>query len=242
MLNDTWIFISAWYNIPFTLLLLSCIFLAFLQLIGLGGEGDSDADLDSDLDLDADADLDGDLDVDGDVDADGDLDHDLDPGGGDFSNLLSALAFLGIGKAPLMVVLLLLFGSMGLLGWTFNSLVQNRLGYYPGLAFALVLPLSLVLGGLFSSRTARFIGRALPPISTTASHAAALVGRRGTVISPAVDQKYGLVRLRDDGGTLINIFATTDNNPIQRDQEVILLAYDKEKKQYIVTITESNHS
>lgn len=238
MLNDTWIFISAWYNLPFTLLLLSCIFLALLQLIGLGGEGDSDADLDSDLDLDADADLDGDLDIDGDAD----LDHDLDPGGGDFSNLLSALAFLGIGKAPLMVVLLLLFSSVGLFGWVFNSLVQNSFGYYPGLAIALILPLSLVLGGLFSSRTARFIGRALPPISTTASHAAALVGRRGTVISPAVDQKYGLVRLRDSGGTLINIFATTDNNAIQRDQEVILLAYDKEKKQYIVTATESNHS
>ena len=238
MLNDTWIFISAWYNLPFTLLLIRCIFLALLQLLGLGGDGDSNADLDSDLDLDADADLDGDLDIDG----DGDLDHDFDPSGSDFSNVLSALAFLGVGKAPLMVVLLLLFGSVGLLGWIFNSLVQNSLGYYPALAFALILPLSLILGGLFSSRTARFIGRALPPISTTASHAAALVGRRGTVISPAVDQKYGLVRLRDAGGTLINIFATTDTNPIQRDQEVILLAYDREKRQYTVTAIESNHS
>lgn len=240
MLNDSWIFISAWYNLPFTLLLMSCIFLALLQLIGLGSDSDSEADLDSDLDLEATADLDGDLDVDGDVD--GDLDHDFDPGGGDFSNILSALAFLGVGKAPLMVVLLLLFGSVGLSGWIFNSFVQNRLGYYPSLAFALILPLSLIFGGLFSSRTARFIGRALPPISTTASHAAALVGRRGTVISPAVDQKYGLVRLRDGGGTLINIFATTDTNPIQRDQEVILLTYDKEKKQYTVTAVESNHS
>ena len=234
MLNETWTFISAWYNLPFTLLLMSCIFLALLQLIGLGGDGDSDADLDSDLDLDADADLDGDLDVDGDADGN------FDPSGGDISNVLSALAFLGVGKAPLMVVLLLLFGSIGLLGWGFNSLIQNSLGNYPSLAFALVLPLSLVLGGFFSSRATRFVGRALPPISTTASHAAALVGRRGTVISPAVDQKYGLVRLRDGGGTLINIFATTDNNPIQRDQEVILLAYDKEKKQYIVTVVEGN--
>ena len=150
--------------------------------------------------------------------------------------ILNVLAFIGLGKAPLLVVLLIFFGSIGLLGWILNSVLTNAFGgIYPSAAFVVVLPITVLAGTLVSSRTARFIGRALPPISTTATRAQALVGRRGTVISPYVDEKYGMVHLRDEGGTLINIFAVIkDGEPIKRGSEVALVAYDPVNKVYTV--------
>jgi membrane protein implicated in regulation of membrane protease activity len=241
MLNNVWSFISAWYNLPFTALLALCIVLAGLQLIGLGGEADHDADadagadLDHDVDLDHDADLDHSVDHDIDHDVDHDADHDADGGGA-----LAVLAYIGMGKAPLAVVLLILFSSVGILGWVLNSVVSGLLGAYPGIAFAGVLPVSLIGGGMLSSRVSRLIGRALPPVSTTAMRAQALVGRRGTVISPYVDAKYGLVHLRDQGGTLISVFAINPSDlVIKRGNEVVLVSYDAVKRHYTVAPLDS---
>ena len=94
----------------------------------------------------------------------------------------------------------------------------------------------LVTGSLVTSRVTRFIGRALPPVSTTATRAQALVGRPGTVTSPFVDGRYGMVHLRDDGGTLISLFAITeDEQPIARGESVMLLLYDTTQRRYLVT-------
>lgn len=247
MLQETFSFISVWYNLPFTIMLGLCILMAALQLLGLGGDGetdvdtdlDVDVDFDADIDLDVDVDFDADIDFDADVDLDGDLDVDSDINADvhlEAPGVLSLLAFLGVGKAPLLVVLLILLGSSGILGWILNSLVQTLFNSYPGWAFALVLPLTFIGSGFISSRTARFIGRALPPISTTATSVANLVGRRGVVISPSINQKYGLVRVRDRGGTQINVFAITqDDQEISRQTEVALVDYDPAQKRYAVT-------
>jgi hypothetical protein len=135
-----------------------------------------------------------------------------------------------------MVILVMLFGTVGVLGWLMNTVIEEALGSYPGIAFAAVLPIAFIAGGFVSSRTARFIGRALPPVSTTATHAKALVGRPGVVISPNVDAKYGMVRLRDSGGTMINVFAITDGEePIGRSSEVVVVDYDPQQKRYTVS-------
>lgn len=226
MLANAWSFVIAWYNLPFTILLVICALLAVLQLIGLGGE-DEAQEVDQEVELDQDADLDQDTDV----DHDADTDHDTDGA----PTTLSVLAFIGLGKAPLLVVLLIFFGAIGILGWVLNSLVQGVLGSYPNAAFIAVIPLSVIAGGLISSRTARLIGRALPPVSTTAMRAQALVGRRGVVVSPFIDEKYGLVRLRDVGGTLLSVFAIIQSGePIKRGSEVVLVAYDPTLKRYTV--------
>jgi len=241
MTGSTWASLFTWYNLPFTLLLFACGVLAILQMIGLGGGDDSEtgAEVDHDLDLDHGVDVDHDVDLDHSADLDHDLDHDvdhdLDHGDVGEPGVLTVLAFIGLGKAPLFVVLLIFFGAVGVIGWALNALITGVLGDYPGLAFAGVLPASIIGGGLISSRVARFIGRALPPISTTATRAQALVGRRGTVISPFVDEKYGMVRLRDAGGTLISVFAVQPSGePIKRGCDVVLVAYDPAKKLYTV--------
>jgi membrane protein implicated in regulation of membrane protease activity len=148
----------------------------------------------------------------------------------------SLLAFIGVGKTPLMVVLLILFASIGLLGWLLNGIVQGIIGSFPGVLVFATLPVSIVAGTIFTSRVTRFIGQALPPISTTASRAQALVGATGTVISPFVDGKYGMVHLRDQGGTLISAFAVTDEaQPIPRGEQVLLVSYDAAQRRYRVT-------
>jgi membrane protein implicated in regulation of membrane protease activity len=255
MFESFWTFLIAWYNLPFTLMLGLGLVLAGLQLLGLSHDGDADADADADMDgdIDADADMDiaihhdldhdfdHDIDHDIDQDLDHDVDHDLDHDADhdmsrDALSGFSWLAFIGIGKAPLMVVLLIVLMTTGLLGWFLNGLAMGFLGFFPGLLLLGTFFVSLAAGSLVTSRAARLIGRALPPVSTTATRAQALVGRPGTVISPFVDSRYGMVHLRDDGGTLISLFAITDDEqPIARGEAVILLSYDAAQRRYLVT-------
>jgi hypothetical protein len=262
MFQNLWSFLTAWYNLPFTLMLALGAFLAMLQFVGLNHDGDSDADVDADVhldvhadvhaDVDADADLsvdhsidhdldhdlghdvDHDVDHDMDHDADHDVDHDVSHGG--MPSGFSILAFIGVGKAPLLVVMLIFLMTIGFLGWVFNGIAQGVLGFFPGLMLLGTGIGSVFAGAVITSRITGLIGRALPPISTTATRAQALVGKPGKVTSPFVDNRYGLVHLRDDGGTLISVFVITeDKEPIARGEEVILLSYDTAQRRYLVT-------
>lgn len=236
MFNALWGFVSAWYNLPYTSFISLALLLAIVQLMGLGGEPAEGADLAAHADADADAEAPADL------EADAHLDHDLEQG--DLGqSALGLLAFLGVGKAPLFVVLPILFGLIGLLGWLFNGAAQSLLGGLAGWTFGLGLIAAVGAGSLASARLARLIGRALPPISTTASRAELLVGRAGTVISPFVDERYGLVHLRNAGGTLMSVFAISGQLAgavaIRRGQSVVLVAYQAEQRRYVVVPAES---
>ena len=237
MSGSFWTFLIAWYNLPFTLMFGLGVILAGLQVLGLSNDGDADADADADIDADADVDADAEVDHDVDQDVDNDLEQGADQDvNRDALSGFSWLAFIGIGKAPLMVVLLIVLLTTGLLGWILNGLVMGILGFFPAIVLLATLVVSVGAGSLVTSRVARLIGRALPPVSTTATRAQALVGRPGTVISPFVDDRYGMVHLRDDGGTLISVFATTeDEQPIARGDSVILLSYDAAQRRYLVT-------
>ncbi len=225
----------------------------------------TDIDLDHDLDIDHDVDFDHNLDVHTDLDLDHDLDmdhdfeiqpaltlgHEVDADGvgglqsgslaADHSgdSLISVLAFIGVGKIPLMVVLMLFFSAAGLFGWSLNGAVRAVFNGYPGPAFLLVLPFSMIGASLVSSRAARWIGQLLPPVSSTATRSQALVGRIGTVISPYVDERYGMVHVRDAGGTLISVFAINPfSEAVRRGDRVILVAYDLPKRLYTIRLAQ----
>lgn len=242
MLFNIWSFLTAWYNLPFTVLLGLGVFVAIMQLVGMGGDDDGDGDLDHDVDMEHDVDMDHDVDVDHDLDhdidhdVDHDTDHDVDQGDTGHSDGFSPLSFIGVGKAPLLVVLLILFSSVGLAGWLLNGIAQAVLGIFPSLLICLTLPVASGAGALLTSRVARFIGQMIPPLTTTASRAQALVGMTGTVTSPFVDEKYGMVRLRDQGSTMITIFAITEEaQAIPRGEQVLLVSYDAAGRRYQVT-------
>jgi len=251
MLLDFWYFLTAWYNLPFTVLLGLGLFVAGLQLSGLGDDEDPDQDLDdADIDTDLDQDFDHEMSHEIDHDLDQDFDDDFDPDGdgdsdsvhdaahdgdGDADNF-SLLSFIGVGKVPMLVVFLILFVTIGLLGWLMNGTIQSVLGTFPSLLILVTLPGASVAGTLLTSRVTRTIGLLVPPLTTTASRAQALVGMTGTVTSPYIDETYGMVHLRDLGSTLISIFAVTDDDqPIPRGEKVLLVAYDPAKRRYRVS-------
>src|ERR1051326_3208316 len=110
MFESFFTFLIAWYNLPFTRMLLLGVALAGLQLLGLSHDGDTDADgdLDADTDLAIHHDLNHDIDHDFDHDIDHNLDHDAEHDvEHDTLSGFSWLAFIGIGKAPLMVIILI---------------------------------------------------------------------------------------------------------------------------------------
>jgi membrane protein implicated in regulation of membrane protease activity len=196
-------------------------------------EVEHDVDLDHGIGPDHEAEVDHDIEQDMDHAVEHEVEHSVDSNS---PSTLTLLAFLGIGKAPLIVVLLILFSAVGILGWTLNGILHLMLGPYTGVAFAVVLPAAVIGASWVSAQVTRFIGRALPAVSSTATRAQTLVGRRGKVISPFVDQKYGLVHLRNEGGTLMSVFAVAaGTETARRGDEVVLVAYDAQQHRYSVS-------
>jgi membrane protein implicated in regulation of membrane protease activity len=214
---DTFAFLVSWYNLPFTAALAGCLLLAAIQLAS--GFGDSDADVD----------------VDADVDADADVDVDAHPVG-----LAEAahggaglLAALGIGRVPLLIVLMALLGSLGATGLLVNSVLSAADGD-PGALFLPVLIgallLALPLTRLLSGALAR-----LTPRSSTAVSFDQLVGRAGVVVSASISPSYGRVSVRDAHGTLHTVFAVLERGePLPERSEVALLAYDPAQRRFLV--------
>jgi membrane protein implicated in regulation of membrane protease activity len=149
---------------------------------------------------------------------------------------MALLELLGVGHAPLTIVLMLLLAFFGLTGLALNSLLWNLLGSYPGLALAGVLPAAFLVASLGTGRSAVFLGQLVPPLDTTATGMAQLVGRTGIVASPRVDEAYGQVRVRDRGGTMITVFGITQPGaaPLARGSQALLVHYDPGKRLFTV--------
>ncbi|HWQ14492.1 MAG TPA: hypothetical protein VNL77_16960 [Roseiflexaceae bacterium] len=218
----------AGHNIPFLVALGCAVALAAIQIAAGFGDSDADADVDADVDLDADVDADADLDADADVDAGA---HASGSGahGGD-----GALALLGVGRVPLMLVLMVFLASFGALGLVANALIGGLAGGYPGWALAVTLVGSALaavpLTGGLSRQVARVAAR-----STTAVSNQQLVGRVGVVVSPSVSRTYGRVQVRDGHGSLHTVFAVVEGDtPLPERSEVALLAYDEAKRRFVV--------
>lgn len=219
-LIDLWSFIWSWYNLPFTLSILVCLLLSALQFTGWLGD-----ELELDSDLDADADLDAELEV----EADSDFDS-------DGSAPTSVLDFMGIGRVPLTLWLMVFTAAFGITGWMINRLwlqvTQNDLWGYMIVLWGVTSFISLFI----TSRFAGVLARILPSLTTTATSKEQLVGRVARVISPKVDGTYGQVRVQDAAGTRMTLFAITSKNspPISRDTEVVLVDFDPERRIYTV--------
>lgn len=219
-------------NIPFLVALGCSLVLALVQIVSGFGDHDADVDADADIDADVDADVDIDTDVDADadvdVDVDADAEHDLHAGGG--GGLLGAL---GIGKVPLMLVLIGLLGSFGAVGLLVNSMLSFG-GSYPAWGFPLVLVGSFVLA-LPLTRALSNLFAQIAPRSSTAVSLAQLVGRVGTVVSATVSATYGRVAVRDSHGSIHTVYAIVEtSDPLPERSEVALIRYDEAQRRFIV--------
>lgn len=219
---DTFAFLLAGQNIPFLVALICCLVLAALQIFA--GVGDQDGDADTDTAIDADANADAEVDADADVDADMEHEAAHAPGG---------LSALGIGKVPLMLVLMSYLGGFGAIGLLANSLLSLGGGYPSwGLPVTLIaaalaaLPLTGALSRIFARVT---------PRSSTAITLDQLVGRVGIVSSPTVSESYGRVAVRDPHGTIHTVYAIVEQGPpLAERSEVALIRYDAGQRRFVV--------
>jgi hypothetical protein len=183
-------------NLPYWIFLGMGVLLFLVVIVSGGG--------DEDFDLDADADVDVDVDVDADVDTDADF------GEGGFS-ALEILGWLGVGKAPLILLLAIDCSLIGVLGWMLNVAIGGVTGSIPegflaGVVAALSVVISLFLGGLIS----RPLGSVFASFGEDV-RSDRLIGCTGTVSSAALplenQNKIGQVDVLDPAGNLVTVSA-----------------------------------
>lgn len=227
---EFWQFIIAWYNVPFTLSLVAFLGLSGLQFIGLGGEQELDIEADVDLDVDLDVDMDLDADIDVDAEVDGDVDVDGGPPLGAF------VGFLGVGKVPLTIILLLLLGSFGFTGWVLNNIILSIFSSYLSLAVGPVILIACAVSVVTTGYMGQTLGRLIPSKSTSATSYKQLVGQQGEVISHVVNESFGQVRVRDRGGNIMTVYAVIDPGkpPLKQDDKAILLEYVEKERVFVV--------
>jgi membrane protein implicated in regulation of membrane protease activity len=199
-------------------------------------EAGHDADLSVDHDLDADTDLPGGHHAGGDLDGDGDSDlvdravaaaHGLGSHG--FNPLISALVLIGVGRAPLLMlvqILLLLWGLVGI------GLHQGLGAAGPG-ALVWSVPLTLCVSVLGTRSIASVFGRYFKGFETAAVRGHQIVGRTGKVVY-RVTPEEGTITLRDHHGTLHRVRARSLHAPIESGREVIVVGYDPGQRLYQV--------
>lgn len=187
--------------------------LLFLFVIFSGG-GDGDADADAEFDADADADADGEF---------------------SFSQILG---WIGIGKAPLILLLAIDFSFWGVFGLILNSLVinfnQDLSGFWGGAILLISLILSLILGRFI----AEIIGKIFAEFGEDAS-SDRLIGCVGTVTSFYIPSektgKIGQVDVLDTKNNFLTISAAVPEWATiapQRGEQVIVI--ENKQQTYLV--------
>ncbi len=225
-----------WWNLIFIVpFLLAVVYLGFYAVSGITfGE--------SGVDVDADVDADGDLGADGAVDADADAGAHAEAGvhvvghpGGDspVPAYLSVLTWLGLGRVPLSILLMVLMLSWGAAGFITNALLVRSFDH------AYIPPISLPVAGLsclvFTSCFARLIGRYAPLSETYARRRHELLGLVGEAIFP-IDSTFGMVTVRDDRGERFDLPCRTseDSPAIAKGERVRLVGYSAKRRLFYV--------
>jgi hypothetical protein len=170
----------------------------FLFAIFTGG-GDDDLDAEADLDAEVDSGLG--VDADFDVDGDSDIEEEF--------SALQWLAWLGLGKTPLLLLLAIDFSAWGVTGWFSNVLVAQITGSLPqGLLAGLILIGSLAIALWIGKLLSLPIGKLFVSFGEETS-SDRLIGCIGTVTSKTLPYliagEVGQAHVFDSAGNLLTI-------------------------------------
>jgi hypothetical protein len=178
-------------NLPYWIFLGMGVLLFFFMIISGGGGQDFDIDADVDVDVD--------------VDADVDADSNTELSFGQF------LAWAGIGKAPLILLLATDLSLWGVLGWMLNvwfgGASQNNSGSLIGIIILFAsLMISLLLGGLIAQPIGKIFAEFGEDVSSDR-----LIGCVGIVTSAYVPSEHqgriGQVDVLDAKRNLLTVSA-----------------------------------
>jgi hypothetical protein len=194
-------------NLPYWIFLGTGIVLFLFVILSGGGDDDLDVDADVDTDLDFDADVDADIDAPAPVDMDADIGAN---GEGTFSPL-QVLAWFGVGRTPLILLLAMDLTLWGFMGWVLNVAIADVLNRPPIGWIAIGVFLGSLAFALFvGSVLSRPIGHLFAAFGEDAS-GDRLVGCLGTVTSAFVpfehSGKIGQVDVKDAAANFITVSA-----------------------------------
>jgi membrane protein implicated in regulation of membrane protease activity len=223
----------------------------------LAGDFHADIDADTDIDADADADLDHDLDGDVDHDLEAGAEHELNgeahaaaesngeaqAGGGsapagsarELPFHLGVMSWLGLGRVPLSILLMVLLITWGVIGFIANVILSPIMPW-PWMAVLGSLP-AAALGSAFITRSVvRLVGHWMPTMETYARRTGELVGSAGEATYD-IDHQFGVAHVRDSRGDLFQVPCRVypDDKPIQKGSKVLLVDYDDDQKMFFVT-------
>lgn len=251
MLTAEWIF--GWWNLVFLApFLLALIYLGVYAASGVTfGDADADADLDADADIDADSELStaahGEIGTDAGTHAEIGHESDLHAsghtnghahGGRGGASLFTALTWLGLGRVPLSIVLMVLFFTWGAVGFAINVLARE-LFPSPGRLLLLSLPAALAGSLVLTGAVSTAIVKLIPLNETSARRRHALLGSVGEAIF-TIDQAGGVVVVRDAEGNLAQVAARPEPGAaaIVKGSKVRLVAYDGPRKLFFAQPTD----
>ena len=192
----------------------------------LGGEAGPDAAVEPDHDISHDAAHSHSLNTPG-----RDIDVDTDPTA--TKSIFEALAWVGLGRVPLSILLMVLFLSFGTIGFITNQALRDWLD--SGLVALVSLPIA-VLGALgITSAVAQSIARWMPLAESSARHRRELVGLRATAVF-AVDEGQGVAMVREPGGDRYQVSCRTlpGRPSIAGGTEVVLVKYAESRGVFYV--------
>ncbi|HEV2293476.1 MAG TPA: hypothetical protein VGR35_06440 [Tepidisphaeraceae bacterium] len=241
----------SWWNLIFIVPFgLAMVYLGLYTMTGLGG--DNDADADADADAEAHGDLGHDTDADGDhgvhsaemhhghAAAHG---HEHEQGHASAAQREPSmhetlLNLVGVGRAPLGIVLMILLMSWGFIGFSINQIVRPIVPADWMVALA-SLPLAAFGSVAVTGGIARLVARLLPTTTTTAHRRRELCGCVGEAMYE-ITSNFGMVAVRDRDGNHYQLpcRVSADRGPIAKGEPVLLVRYDPATKMYDVIADE----
>lgn len=243
----------SWWNLIFTVpFFIALVYLGVYTLTGwsFGDDFDADHDLevdhdvaiehdvdvDHDIDADHDVDVDHDADLDADADADADVDHGVDHygGGGGPSPITELMLWLGVGRVPVGLVLMVLLFSWGFVGFITNNILRPVMPREWMVAL-ISLPLAL-FGSAMATRTVTgLIAKYMPLTETSARRHEALLGLVGEAMY-AIDRNFGMASVRDKTAGMMQVPCRvgSDRETIAKGSSVLLVSYDASDRMYTV--------
>lgn len=213
-------------NLPYWILLGIGVLLFLFIIVSGGGEDEVELDADGDLELDG---------------SETPLDFDAEA---NELNATTVLGWLGIGKAPLMLLLATDLSLWGLLGWMLNVVIGGVVGtIISGLVGGVVLVTSLILALITGGQIARPLGQIFASFGEDAS-GDRLVGCIGTVSTGKIpllsENKIGQVDVLDPARNLVTVNAAIPDWATiapRRGEKVLVI--DRSVNLYLVVVKDS---
>jgi membrane protein implicated in regulation of membrane protease activity len=203
---------TEWYEILFYGPFL--IGVLFLFLLGTGMMPDHGADVDADLSHDFDA-----------------SHQEIEGGAGP---IYRALSVLGVGRAPVSVVLITFCFSWGFAGWASNRVLQS-LGFSLDWFSWISVIAAMVFSVLFTGKMSRLLARIMPTTETSIISASSFVGKRATALYTITEMSGG-ASFVDDNGDQQEVLCLVDSmkGEIPAGRKVVLVRYDEGRHVFFV--------